>query len=110
MITRQAVYNERELKANKVNEHSLSLEFTQLRGRDSRHEKTWITRGHLMNITYAKKLMKLLSIETELRDLFEALKNVMLCISYLKLATLRVKAMKAIKKLIKQNPEIIAEA
>lgn len=63
-----------------------------------------------MNITYAKKVMKLLSIETELRDLFEALKNVMLCISYLKLATLRVKAMKAIKKLIKQNPEILAEA
>jgi hypothetical protein len=63
-----------------------------------------------MNITYGKKIMKLLSIETELRDLFEALKNVMLCISYLKLATLRVKAMKAIKKLIKQNPEILAEA
>ena len=49
--------------------------------------------------------MRLLNIETEIRDIFQTLKNVMLCISYLKLATLRAKAMKIIKKIIKINPE-----
>jgi len=33
----------------------------------------------------------------------------MLCISYLKFATLRAKAMKIIKKVIKINPEILHE-
>ena len=69
--------------------------------------KTWITRGHLINIQYIRNVIRLLNIETELRDIFQALKNVMLCISYLKLATLRQKAMKTIKKLIKINPEIL---
>jgi len=77
---------------------------------NKQEEKTWITRGHMMNITYARKVMMLLLVETELRDLFEAMKNVMLCISYLKLATLRVKAMKAIKKLIVVDPEILSDS
>lgn len=51
--------------------------------------------------------MKLLVVETEIRDMFQALKNVMLCVSYLKFATLRAKAMKTIKKVIKLNPEIL---
>ena len=34
----------------------------------------------------------------------------MLCISYLKLATLRVKAMKIISKIIKINPEALHDA
>jgi hypothetical protein len=53
--------------------------------------------------------MKLLNIETEVRDIFHALKNVMLCISYIKFATLRSKAMKTIKKVININPEILHE-
>lgn len=40
-----------------------------------------------------------------MRDIFKALKNVMLCVSYMKLATLRAKAIKTIKSLIKINPE-----
>ena len=61
----------------------------------------------MINFNYIKKVMRLLLVETEIRDLFQALKNVMLCISYLKFATLRAKAMKAIKKIIKQNPETL---
>ena len=38
-----------------------------------------------------------------------ALKNVMLCISYLKFATLRAKAMKTIKRVININPETLHE-
>lgn len=67
--------------------------------------RTWITRGHNINITYVRTVMKLLIIESEIRDMFQALKNVMLCVSYLKFATLRAKAMKTIKKVIKLNPE-----
>lgn len=39
--------------------------------------------------------------------MFLALKNVMLCISYMKLASLRAKALKSIKKIVKINPETI---
>jgi hypothetical protein len=72
-------------------------------------KKSWITRGHLINVQYARNVMKLLNIETEVRDIFHALKNVMLCISYVKFATLRSKAMKTIKKVININPEILHE-
>ena len=64
-----------------------------------------MTRGHLINVNYIRNLLGLLNIELELRDIFVALKNIMLCISYLKLATLRSKAIKAIKSLIKLKPE-----
>lgn len=53
--------------------------------------------------------MRLINIETEIRDMFHLLKNVMLCISYVKLATLRAKAMKVIKKVIKNDPETLHE-
>lgn len=53
--------------------------------------------------------MRLINIETEIRDMFSLLKNVMLCISYVKLATLRAKAMKVIKKVIKMDPETLHE-
>ncbi len=50
-------------------------------------------------------MYKYLNIELELRHLFEALKNTMLCISYFKQATLRARAIKAIKNLVKIDPE-----
>lgn len=56
-----------------------------------------------------RNVIRLLNIETEVRDLFQALKNVMLCISYQKFATLRAKAMKTIKAIIKINPETLNE-
>ena len=66
-----------------------------------------MTRGHLINVTYVRHVLKILNIETEFRDIFRLLKSTMLCISYQKLATLRVKAMKTMKKIIKINPEIL---
>ena len=83
------------------------MEFDSLKTSGERAHKSWITRGHLINVHYVRNVMRLLNIETEIRDIFQALKNVMLCISYLRLATMRAKAMKTIKKVIKVNPEIL---
>ncbi len=72
-------------------------------------KKSWITRGHLINLQYARNVLRLINIETEIRDIFALLKNVMLCISYFKLASLRVQAMKIIKKIIKMDPDTLNE-
>ena len=61
----------------------------------------------MINVTYIRHVLRILHIETEVKEMFQALKNVMLCLSYMKFATLRAKAMKIIKKLIKLSPEIL---
>ena len=99
------------LNNNKKKKSTLKNEFDLIRNGGESEEKTksWITRGHLINIQYVRNVTKLLNIETEVRDLFQALKNVMLCISYQKFATMRSKAMKCIKAIIKINPEVLHE-
>ena len=64
-----------------------------------------MTRGHTIGVGYVRAVIRLVNVEMELRDIFYALKNTMLCISYLKLASLRVKAIKTIKSIVKINPE-----
>ncbi|CDW77530.1 heat repeat domain containing protein [Stylonychia lemnae] len=46
----------------------------------------------------------------QLRDILQALKNTMLCMSYFRQATIRAKAIKAIKSIIKINPENLLDA
>ena len=70
----------------------------------------WITRGIKTNIYYTRSVYRYLNIELELRHLYEALKNTMLCISYFKQATLRSRAVKAIKNLIKLDPENLLDS
>ena len=41
---------------------------------------------------------------TELSDLFDALKSILICVSYSKQAMIRQKSMKIIKALIKNDP------
>jgi hypothetical protein len=60
-------------------------------------------------VQYIRLVIRALNIETEVKDLFQALKNVLLSLSYKKQATLRAKALKAVKKLVKINPETINE-
>jgi hypothetical protein len=38
-----------------------------------KQHKTWITRGHMINIQYVRNVMRLLNVETEVRDIFKAL-------------------------------------
>jgi HEAT repeat associated with sister chromatid cohesion len=101
------------MHANKKVTMQLKQEFDALSNHsvdDGQQAKSWITRGHLISVGYVRNVMRLLNIETEVRDIFQALKNVMLCISYLRLATLRAKAMKTIKKVIKINPELLNDS
>ena len=48
--------------------------------------------------------MAMISCSTEFKDLVGALKNMLMCLSYSKVATIRGKIMKIIKKLIKCDP------
>ena len=69
-------------------------------------EKTWIKpQGITMKPEYVRAVMGQLSLALEFSDLFYALKNILMCLSYSKQATLRNKAMKIIRQLIKNDPQ-----
>jgi hypothetical protein len=69
-------------------------------------EKSWLKpRGITLKPEYVRRVMEYLSLQLEFGDLFFALKNMLLCLSYSKQATLRSKAMKIIRQLIKNDPE-----
>lgn len=67
--------------------------------------------GAKVDVEASRRKMSAICLGQEFRDVFYSLKNMLLCVSYSKHATLRNKVMKIIKKLIKSNPiEMLGDA
>ena len=68
-------------------------------------EKTWLKRGITFDVSYAKALFRQVNCLQEIGDLYTGLKNSLVWVSgEQKLATLRAKALKGIKQIIKLEP------
>ena len=72
--------------------------------------KSWITRDLTFNAEYGKLVHLKLNWIEQLQDLKTALKNILVCVAMVaKEATLRAKAVKGIKALVKLQPDSLTD-
>eukprot|EP00347_Sterkiella_histriomuscorum_P014234 403361660 len=98
VILRQQIIDDREKVQGKKLRQELETEYTRVQeqkfDKSQLQDRSWISRGQQLSIHYIRNVLKYLSIELELRDVI-----------YFKHATMRAKAMRAIKNIIKINQE-----
>lgn len=75
-----------------------------MRNRKEESQNYWSQRSLTWNVEFARAILSSQSYLTEMKDVFQALKSILICVSYSKQATLRQKSMKIIKALIKTDP------
>lgn len=81
--------------------HQLAQELKDLiEAKDRNNAETKSARGTLIRVEDARSTMSHIFYTLDLKEAFVGLKNVLLCLSYSKIASIRNKVMKIIKKLI----------
>lgn len=75
-----------------------------------KENRTWLHRGVTFSPDYAKAILLKVAYLCELPDLFKAMKDILILVACKsKLATLRSKALKAIRAVIKAQPDLMLD-